>query len=82
MLPLLISRWTASFRRLVLGLWGRSHTHFNAVEGQGLAEYGLILVLVAVAVVAILAVMGPTLGNMFSNIVCNVFEVQHMQCIY
>ncbi|MFN2129110.1 MAG: Flp family type IVb pilin [Anaerolineae bacterium] len=37
-------------------------------EGQGLVEYGLILVLVAIIVIAILALLGPTIGNLFSNI--------------
>lgn len=40
-------------------------------DGQGLIEYALILVLVAVVVIAILLVMGPTVGNVFSNIVRN-----------
>ncbi|MBA3534912.1 MAG: Flp family type IVb pilin [Ardenticatenales bacterium] len=34
-------------------------------EGQGLAEYGLILVLVAVAVIAILSLLGPQIGRSF-----------------
>ncbi len=38
-------------------------------EGQGLVEYALILVLVAVVVIIILALMGPAIGNIFSNIV-------------
>jgi pilus assembly protein Flp/PilA len=38
-------------------------------EGQGLVEYGLILMLVAVVVIAILAILGPTVGNIYSNIV-------------
>ena len=38
-------------------------------EGQGLVEYALILVLVAIIVVAILLVLGPVVGNVFSNIV-------------
>ena len=38
-------------------------------EGQGLVEYALILVLVAVVVIVILALLGPTIGNIFSNIV-------------
>jgi pilus assembly protein Flp/PilA len=38
-------------------------------EGQGLVEYALILVLVAVVVIIILALLGPTIGNTFSNIV-------------
>jgi pilus assembly protein Flp/PilA len=38
-------------------------------EGQGLVEYALILVLVALVVIVILAILGPTIGNTFSNIV-------------
>ena len=37
-------------------------------EGQGLVEYALILVLVAVVVIAILTLLGPALGNVFSAI--------------
>ncbi len=40
-------------------------------EGQGLVEYALILVLVAVVVIAILAIVGPAVGNIFSNLVNN-----------
>jgi pilus assembly protein Flp/PilA len=38
-------------------------------KGQGLVEYALILVLVAVVVIVILALLGPTIGNIFSNII-------------
>ena len=38
-------------------------------EGQGLVEYALILVLVAVVVIVILALLGPSIGNIFSNVV-------------
>lgn len=38
-------------------------------EGQGLVEYALILVLVAVVVIAILTVLGPQVGDVFSQIV-------------
>ncbi len=37
-------------------------------EGQGLVEYALILVLVAIVVIAILAILGPQIGNIFSRI--------------
>lgn len=37
--------------------------------GQGLTEYALILVLVAVVVIVVLAILGPAVGNVFSNIV-------------
>lgn len=38
-------------------------------RGQGLVEYALILLLVAVIVVVVLAIVGPAIGNMFSNVV-------------
>ena len=38
-------------------------------EGQGLVEYALILVLVAMAVIVVLALLGPAIGNIFSNVV-------------
>jgi pilus assembly protein Flp/PilA len=37
-------------------------------EGQGLVEYALILVLVAIVVIAILLLLGPIIGNVFSNV--------------
>lgn len=37
-------------------------------EGQGLVEYALILVLIALVVIAILAVIGPQVGNVFSKV--------------
>jgi pilus assembly protein Flp/PilA len=37
-------------------------------EGQGLVEYALILVLVALIVIAILAVIGPQVANVFSKV--------------
>lgn len=44
----------------------------SAQKGQGLVEYALILVLVAVVVIVILALLGPAIGNIFSNIVTNI----------
>jgi pilus assembly protein Flp/PilA len=40
-------------------------------SGQGLVEYALILVLVAIVVIAILLLLGPVIGNAFSNVVSN-----------
>lgn len=37
-------------------------------EGQGLVEYALILVLIAIVVIAVLTVLGPAVGNIFSEI--------------
>ena len=36
--------------------------------GQGLAEYGLVIFLVAIVVVASLALLGPQVGNMYSSV--------------
>ncbi len=38
-------------------------------DGQGLVEYALILVLVALVVIAVLAILGPAIGNAYSGIV-------------
>lgn len=38
-------------------------------RGQGLVEYALILVLVALVVIVILALLGPAIGRAFSNVV-------------
>jgi pilus assembly protein Flp/PilA len=40
-------------------------------KGQGLVEYALILVLVAIVVVAVLTLMGPIVANMFSKVNAN-----------
>jgi pilus assembly protein Flp/PilA len=37
-------------------------------EGQGLVEYALILVLVAIVVIAILTLLGPQIANTFSKV--------------
>ncbi len=38
-------------------------------RGQGLLEYALIMVLVALIVIVILALLGPAIGQMFSNLI-------------
>lgn len=37
-------------------------------RGQGMVEYALILVLVAVVVIAAVTIMGPLVGQVFSTI--------------
>ena len=37
-------------------------------KGQGLVEYAIILVLVAVLVIAVMRLLGPKVGNTFSTI--------------
>ena len=45
---------------------------FRTTSGQGLVEYAMILVLVAVVVIVILALLGPAIGNIFSNIISQI----------
>ena len=45
------------------------HMLFSPKEkGQGLVEYALILVLVSVVVLAVLLILGPIIGNVFTEI--------------
>lgn len=40
----------------------------TAESGQGLVEYGLIIFLVAIVVIAVLLLVGPRIGSVFSRI--------------
>jgi pilus assembly protein Flp/PilA len=42
----------------------------SAIEekGQGLVEYAIILVFVAIVVIAVMRLLGPKIGNTFSTI--------------
>jgi len=42
---------------------------FPREKGQGLVEYAFILVLVAIVVLAVLLLLGPIVGNVFSNLI-------------
>jgi len=42
--------------------------YFLDEKGQGLVEYALIMVLVAIVVIAALLILGPVIGNTFSSI--------------
>jgi pilus assembly protein Flp/PilA len=44
-------------------------TDKSITKGQGLVEYALIMLLVALAVIIILALLGPAIGNVFSTII-------------
>jgi|GEM_PF-608553 len=52
-------------------------------DGQGLVEYALILVLVAVVVVVVLSLVGPAVGNIFSEVVSvlNGGEAESNSCV-
>jgi pilus assembly protein Flp/PilA len=40
-------------------------------EGQGLVEYALIILFIAIVVVAIMLIFGPAVGNLFSVVIEN-----------
>ena len=42
--------------------------HIGDERGQGMVEYALILVLIAIVVIVILQVVGAQVNNVFSNI--------------
>ena len=40
---------------------------FKDEEGQGMVEYGLLVALIALVVVAALLILGPRIANMFND---------------
>jgi pilus assembly protein Flp/PilA len=44
----------------------------RADGGQGLVEYAFILVLVAILVMVILVLLGPAVGNLYSQVITSV----------
>jgi pilus assembly protein Flp/PilA len=44
------------------------HAPRRGQRGQGLVEYALIILFVAIAVIAILALLGPVIGRIFSQV--------------
>jgi len=65
MLPELIARFHQAWGA------GRFSERPGANEGQGLVEYALILMFVAVVMIVLVVMFGPGLGNIYSNIVAN-----------
>lgn len=41
-------------------------------KAQGLVEYGLILIMVAMVVIIILTLLGAPIANVFSNVIANI----------
>jgi pilus assembly protein Flp/PilA len=46
--------------------------HEQLYAGQGLIEYAMIIVLIAVVVMLILITLGPAIGNIYSTIVASI----------
>ena len=55
-----LSQWLKALFPLFQNLW--------AEAGQGLVEYGLLIFLASIIVLAILLLMGPQTGSIFSAI--------------
>ena len=51
-------------------MWLHQHLRMRAI-GQGLVEYALILVLIAVVVIGILGTVGNRTSSLFSEISCS-----------
>ncbi len=47
-------------------------TTSGAALGQGLTEYALIIMFVAIVVIVVLALVGPPIGNVFSSVVASI----------
>ena len=47
-------------------------------KGQGLVEYGFIIVLVAVIVLAVLLILGPIIGDTFSEVTSEFERVSYV----
>ncbi len=45
---------------------------FGWYRAQGLVEYALILMLVALVVIVMLAIFGPAVGNMYSEVISQI----------
>ena len=44
-------------------------TGLKQEDGQSLIEYGLIIILVAIVVIIVIYLLGPFIGDLYSNII-------------
>ena len=58
----LVTRSKTIGRRMLVDTW------LHADDGQGLVEYGLIIAVIAIAVIVAMAFMRDQISNIFSNI--------------
>jgi pilus assembly protein Flp/PilA len=60
----------SGFATLARGAADRLHAAFHRDDerGQGMVEYALILVFIAIVVIVILQVLGQQVNNVFSNV--------------
>jgi len=66
-----VSEWLKDFLPLeITYLFGKEFIMLFSLheKGQGLVEYAIILVFVAVVVIVVMRLLGPKVGNTFSTI--------------
>jgi pilus assembly protein Flp/PilA len=57
---------------MALWQWLRRQPHIRRwTSGQGLVEYALLIIFVAVVLIALLTILGPGLTNIYENIIEN-----------
>ena len=57
------------FKQMMLwARYGLLSLGIDEERGQGLVEYALIIVLIAIVVIVALTVLGPIIGEVFNNI--------------
>jgi Flp pilus assembly pilin Flp len=44
----------------------------SSERGQGLVEYAMILILAVMVIIVVLALFGPAVGAMYSNIIASI----------
>lgn len=44
----------------------------DPARGQGLLEYALIIFLVAIVIMVVTVLLGPAIGNLYSNVMTNI----------
>ncbi len=66
-----ISKTKLYYGGTMLNIVSKLYNFFNDEEGQGLAEYALILVLVSIAAVGALTALGGNITGVFNNVSSN-----------
>lgn len=58
-------------RKVGSRIWRLLAAHLGRLEGQGMVEYALLLMLIGTVVMVVLIVLGNQLNNAFHNVSCS-----------
>jgi Flp pilus assembly pilin Flp len=64
MIPAFFPAWAALVRSITVPTTRRR----DSERGQGLVEYGLVIILIAIFVIVVVGVVGHQANNVFSNV--------------